>query len=117
MDKFFDGKIVAMTPEEEAEFEATRWVPQVQLEDYQRAVQALVDETARAKQFNDGVTLASYWNSTDPEWAAQAQVFTAWRDGVWKYCNAELAKVMAGERQQPTVEAFLLELPAIVWPA
>jgi len=85
--------------------------------DYQSAIQSLVDETARAKQFNDGVTLASYWNSTDAEWAAQAQAFTAWRDAVWKYCNAELAKVQGGVRPQPTVDEFLAELPKIVWPA
>jgi len=29
---------------------------------------------------------------------------------------AELNKVVAGEREQPSVEVFLAGLPAIVWP-
>jgi hypothetical protein len=84
--------------------------------DYQTAVQGLIDQTASEKLFNDGVSLASYKDSTVPLWAAQASAFIAWRDGVWVYCYAEFAKVEAGERPQPTVSAFLAELPAIVWP-
>jgi len=41
----------------------------------------------------------------------------AWRDAVWAYAYAELGKVMNSERAAPTVEAFLDELPAIVWPS
>lgn len=87
-----------------------------QIEDYQRAIQVAVDEAARSKQFNDGVTLASYTSSTVEPWAAQALAFVAWRDNVWQYSYSELSKVQAGEREQPTVEAFLLELPEITWP-
>jgi len=54
-----------------------------QIGDYQRAIQALVDQTAHTKQFNDGVTLASYKDSTNADWAAQASAFIAWRDQVW----------------------------------
>ncbi|CAN7295705.1 hypothetical protein [Neorhizobium sp. LjRoot104] len=86
------------------------------VEDYQTAIQSMVDETARAQQFNDGVTLASYVNSTVEPWAAQAQAFVAWRDIVWQYAYAEMSKVQAREREQPTVTAFLGELPEIVWP-
>ncbi|MET3854418.1 hypothetical protein [Rhizobium sp. OAE497] len=86
------------------------------LSDYQGAIQELVDQTAQAEQFNDGVTLASYVASTVQPWAAQAQAFVSWRDNVWQYAYAELAKVQAGEREQPSVEAFLLELPEVIWP-
>ena len=86
------------------------------VEDYQSAIQALVDETARGKQFNDGVTIASYVASTREDWAAQAQAFVAWRDDVWTYAYAELSKVQGGVREQPTIAAFLAELPEIVWP-
>jgi hypothetical protein len=96
------------------------WSPTVSpantVEDYQRAIQAMVDETARGQLFNDGVTMASYVSSTVEPWAAQAQAFVAWRDNVWQYAYSELSKVQAGEREQPTIEAFLLELPEIVWP-
>ena len=86
------------------------------LADYENAIQGLVDSTATEKMFRDGVTLASYVSSTNPQWAAEAQAFVAWRDAVWAYSYTELAKVQAGEREQPTPEDFLTDLPAIVWP-
>ncbi|MGV2076714.1 MULTISPECIES: hypothetical protein [unclassified Rhizobium] len=106
-----------MTAEEIAAFEAERAALNVlRVEDYQTAIQAMVDETARSRQFNDGVTMASYVASTVEPWASQAQVFVAWRDNVWQYAYSELAKVQGGVRPQPTVADFLLELPEIVWP-
>lgn len=88
----------------------------VSITDYENAIQNLVDSTAREKQFRDGVTLASYTASTKPKWAAEAQSFVAWRDNVWFYAYGELAKVQAGQRQQPTVEQFLGEIARIAWP-
>ena len=86
------------------------------LSDYEDAIQGIVDTTARERLFRDGVTLASYVASTNEQWAAEATTFIAWRDDVWTYSYAELAKVEAGTRSQPSVEDFLTELPAIVWP-
>ncbi|NSY68930.1 hypothetical protein G6L35_08645 [Agrobacterium tumefaciens] len=86
------------------------------ISDYENAIQNLVDTTARDRQFRDGVTLASYTASTKPKWAAEAQAFVAWRDNVWSYAYGELAKVHAGQRQQPTVEQFLSEIAPIAWP-
>lgn len=86
------------------------------VEMYQNAIQAAVDAAAQSKQFNDGVTLASYKDSTNPSWALQAATFIAWRDQVWIFSYAQLAEVQAGTRQQPTIAEFLAELPAIEWP-
>lgn len=86
-------------------------------EDYEASIQEIVDDTAREKQFRDGVTLASYANSTVDLWASQALAFIAWRDNVWQYSYSELSKVLAGDRAQPTIADFLLELPEMVWPA
>ncbi|OOO22689.1 hypothetical protein [Agrobacterium pusense] len=83
---------------------------------YENAIQNVVDSTAREKQFRDGVTLASYTSSTKPNWASEAQAFVAWRDNVWSYAYGELAKVQAGQREQPTVEQFLTEITPIAWP-
>lgn len=88
----------------------------VSITDYEKAIQNLVDSTARERQFRDGVTLASYIGSTKPKWAAEAQAFVAWRDNVWFYAYGELAKVQAGQREQPTVEQFLAEIAPITWP-
>lgn len=85
--------------------------------EYQEAVQAMIDDVARSKLFHDGVTLASYTASTVGPWVAQAQTFVAWRDIVWQYSYSELAKMQAGERAQPSLGDFLLELPKIIWPS
>ncbi|MCT7665652.1 hypothetical protein [Shinella kummerowiae] len=83
---------------------------------YEEAIQAHVDAKPRERAFRDGVTLASYAASTNPAWQAEALAFIAWRDAVWGYACAELAKVMADERERPTVEAFIGELEPLDWP-
>lgn len=105
-----------LTTGEIAELEAVTPAPPT-ITDYENAIQNLVDSTARERQFRDGVTLASYIGSTKPKWAAEAQAFVAWRDNVWFYAYGELAKVQAGQREQPTVEQFLTEIAPIAWPA
>lgn len=87
------------------------------ISDYESAIQALVDATATERKFRDGVTMASYVNSTNPQWAAEAVAFVAWRDGVWAYAYSELDKVMTGQRPQPTIEEFLAEIDPIDWPS
>lgn len=84
---------------------------------YRTAIQSLIDAKAQEKQYDSGATLASYVNSTVAEWAEQAQAFVAWRDAVWVYAFTELEKVQSGEREQPSVEDFLAELPGFDWNA
>jgi len=105
-----------LTPEEVADLEAISASPP-SIADYESAIQILVDSTARERQFRDGVTLASYIGSTKAKWAAEAQAFVAWRDNVWSYAYGELAKVQSGQREQPTVDRFLMEIAPIAWPA
>lgn len=85
------------------------------VERFRAAIQSHVDASAIAKNYDSGNSLASYVSSTNPEWASEATAFVAWRDAVWAYAYAELDRVMAGEREQPSVEDFIGELPVIVW--
>lgn len=85
-------------------------------QEYHDAIQSMIDETARSKDFRDGAALASYFNSTVEPWADQAKAFVAWRDNVWQYVYPELSKVQAEERERPTIEDFLSELPRMIWP-
>lgn len=87
----------------------------LKLSDYEDAIQAMVDATAKEKLFRDGVTLASYTSSTNPQWVAEATAFVAWRDQVWAYAYTELAKIQSGLRAQPIVEDFLTEIVPIGW--
>jgi hypothetical protein len=86
------------------------------LAQFQTAIQTHVDATARAKDYHDGNALAGYINSTVSQWAGEAETFIAWRDAVWLHAYSELGKVTGGQRQIPTVETFIAELPAIIWP-
>lgn len=86
-------------------------------DDYRRAIQTMVDGEAQSKRYDNGASLASYAASTVPTWAAEANAFIAWRDQVWAYAYTELDKVQNGEREQPSVEDFLSELPSMEWPA
>ncbi len=85
--------------------------------DYSQAIQVQLDTVARSHDFDSGLAAATYVTSANPAYAADAQAFVAWRDAVWAYAYAELAKVMAGERAQPTIDVLIAELPAMVWPA
>ncbi|GHC61689.1 hypothetical protein [Limoniibacter endophyticus] len=87
------------------------------VDSYRVATQAMLDNRATERQYDSGATLASYVNSTIPQWAQEAQAFVAWRDQVWSYALTELSKVEAGERDIPTIEDFLAELPAFEWPS
>lgn len=89
----------------------------VTLATFQMAIQAHVDGTAKSRRYGDGNSLAGYVNSTIPKWSAEAAAFVAWRDQVWVYAYAELDKALGGQRPIPAVADFILELPAISWPA
>lgn len=91
--------------------------PPLALDDYKLAIVAHLDTKAQERRYDNAVSIATYVGSTNPQWAAEAEAFVAWRDAVWAYSYAELDKVLAGQRPQPTVEEFLGELPAMTWPA
>jgi hypothetical protein len=86
------------------------------LEDYRRAVQGHLDATAQERQYDNAVSLATYVTSGHPQWAAEAKAFVSWRDEVWAYALGELGKVMTGEREIPSIEDFIGELPRLTWP-
>lgn len=84
---------------------------------FRQAVQAHIDAKAQERQYDNGLSLATYVTSAIQPWAIEATAFVAWRDLVWGHALAELDKVMAGEREQPSVEELISELPVIAWPA
>lgn len=91
-------------------------LPKPNLADYTVAIQGAVDATAKAKNYTDGVSLASYASSTNAQWAAEAAAFIAWRDQVWASAYATMAAVESGQQARPTIEGLLTGLPAISWP-
>lgn len=86
------------------------------LHEFNYAIQSLLDSVARSKQYDSSLHCASYATSSVPLWSSEANAFIEWRDSVWSYSYAELAKFENGEREAPTVEEFVSELPVMVWP-
>jgi hypothetical protein len=83
---------------------------------FQAAIEAHVNVTAHARGYHSDVSLASHVASTIPAWAAEATAFIAWRDAVWLHVFAQLALVESGDREEPTIDGLIAELPAISWP-
>jgi hypothetical protein len=113
------GEFALVDPPPAPEHEAPQEPAPPTLEDYRAAIRAHVDATAQARNYDNAVSCASYVNSTNPQWTAEAQAFVAWRDAVWEFAFAELDKVQNSLREQPTVEQFVAELTAAVpieWP-
>lgn len=86
-------------------------------QEYSAAIQTLIDTTAQSRQYTDGVSLASYKDSTIPVWASEAKIFIAWRDQVWSYANDQMSLVQSKQRATPSVAQLLSELPVIAWPS
>lgn len=92
-------------------------LPAPTADDYKTAIQAHIDETARSRNYTDGVSLASYKDSTVAQWAAEATAFIGWRDAVWASVYATLAEVQSGSISQPTISELIAMLPAPPWPS
>ena len=87
-------------------------------EEIKAAVQALLDETAQQKGYDNGVYCASYVGDPDPEFDAQARAFLAWRGRCWRTCYSILDSVIAGTvaPEDVTDEYVLERLPTMEWP-
>lgn len=83
---------------------------------FETAIQGHIDTIAQSRRYRDGFALAGYVASTVPQYAAEATAFVAWRDAVWLYAYGELDKALNGQREIPSVEDFMEELPLIEWP-
>jgi hypothetical protein len=80
---------------------------------YEVATQSLIDAYAQSWGYDNIVSAASYANSTNAKFKAEALALIAWRDAVWAYCYASFAAVQAGTTPIPTsVSAFTATLPA-----
>lgn len=86
------------------------------LADYQAAIEAHVEATARERGYSSAVSCASYVGSTVPAWAAEAAAFVVWRDQIWLEVFQALAAVQQGAAP-PTIAGLIARFPAMEWPA
>lgn len=85
--------------------------------DFERAVQGKLNGAAVAAKYDSIENAVSYAEEPAvPKFQNDGKAFRAWRSKVWAYAYEQLALVLAGERAQPTVDEFLLELPLLELP-
>lgn len=80
-------------------------------------VQAHLDATARACGYDDMKTAVTYAEEPAvPKFQNEGRALRAWRSLVWDACYALLARVQAGEAEEPTPEALADLLPRLIVP-
>lgn len=79
--------------------------------DFERAIQAELDEDARGKGYDNIDTASAYAGAPNP-FQEESKLFITRRGNVWAYCYNELGKVKAGLRPMPTIAQIISELPA-----
>lgn len=81
---------------------------------FRSSIQAHLDSAAVAAGYDDIRTAVTYAEEPAvPKFQAEGRAFRAWRSLVWDYAYAQLDAAMAGERERPTIEEFLGELPEL----
>ena len=92
--------------------------PAPSVDDFRIAVQSHIDATAQSRQYENGVSLASYRNDPNEAWANEAAAFIAWRSDVWAFVFGWMADVQAGTDTPPeSTDALVAALPEMLWPA
>lgn len=79
------------------------------------AVQNWMDKTVQARNYDNIHTACTYVNSTDETFKAEGTACLAWRDEVWRSCYNILNDVLSGQREIPTEEELIAELPKLEW--
>ena len=101
----------------EAEIDALAWPPGPTQDDFRHAVQSHIDAIAQSRQYDSGVSLASYRNDPNQAWADEAAAFIAWRSDVWAFVFEWLEAVEAGTQDPPeSVDALIDAIPEMEWP-
>lgn len=109
---YLKGYEPVIYPEEEKKIALNQKIVQIK-----NAVQKLINDTAASRDYDDGFTCVSYFNSTDETFKAEARAFNYWRDQLWRKCYEILDDVLAGkiDSEQVNVDYVLNLLPEIEW--
>lgn len=81
---------------------------------YERAVQAHMDAAAKAAGYDNLLLAVTYAEEPAVEkFQAEGRAFRAWRSMCWAYFYAQMDLVLSGQRERPTIEQLLAELPKL----
>jgi hypothetical protein len=80
----------------------------------QVAAQNLLDSTAKSWGYDSLISAASYYNSSNPQFAAESKTLVNWRDALWTAAYAIDAGIVANAQPLPdSMDAFLALLPPV----
>lgn len=121
MKQMVNGIEVELTPAEVVEYNQRQsyWeaqAPQRMTAQFTEALEKAINDKAAEKSYSSGVSCASYSDSTNAQWAAEAQSFIDWRDRCYEYGYNYLAEAQGGQIPNPNLEDFLSGLPTMEWP-
>lgn len=77
-------------------------------------VQNILDRKARELNYDNILSLCSYFGSRNIKFKTEAEAGIIWRDLVWEKCYQILYEVDNGLREIPTEEELISELPKFV---
>lgn len=77
-----------------------------------------LDEFAKSRGYDNITSVASYANSTDPDYLAEANRAIYLRDRWWRILTTLMNEVLSGARPIPeSFDVLAAELPALTWDA
>lgn len=89
--------------------------PEQIIEVMRTVIQAHMDKAAQGYGYDDIKAAVTYADEPAvPKFQADGRAFRAWRSLVWAHAYGVLDAVQAGEREQPTADELLAELPKLV---
>lgn len=88
--------------------------PQQEIPLYERAIQEHMDALAKAEGFDSLQTVIDYAEEPAVQaYQVQGRRFRRLRSLVWAYAKEQLGLFMSGQREKPTIEALIAELPKL----
>ena len=77
---------------------------------YQDAIQAMLDDAARAMQYDDAMSAVSYAGSSVARFHAEGCAFRDWRAAVWDKAISLFNLMLTGEVEIPASPAHFVEM-------
>lgn len=81
---------------------------------YESALDMHLDSKAKERRYNDRFTCALRAGFAGP-YQAEGIAFAQWMDQCNSYAYAQIQLIESGQRQMPSVDEFLAELPLFEW--
>lgn len=77
------------------------------------AVQEYMDKKAQELNYDNCLSVCSYFNSGVEKFDKEGAAFRTWRSAVWQKCYQVLDECLAGARAVPTSQELIEELPLL----